>query len=207
MKRIVARYSSVPAVALIAFGAAVMVTFPTKGSAGMPEHSKRVPPPVLNFTMKNIDGKPVKLSKYAGEVILVVNVASFCGNTPQYAGLEKLYAQYRSKGFVVLGFPANEFGKQEPGTNKEIKTFCSTKYQVTFPMFSKIVVKGEGQAPLYKFLTEKETDPAHAGDIEWNFAKFLINRKGEIVARFPARANPLSPEVADVIAKAVGTPK
>ncbi|HEV2473551.1 MAG TPA: glutathione peroxidase [Chthonomonadales bacterium] len=152
----------------------------------------------LDFTASDIDGKPVDLSRYKGSVVLIVNVASLCGNTPQYAGLEKLYETYRDKGFTILGFPANDFGKQEPGSNSEIKQFCTSKYNVTFPMFSKIVVKGDGQAPLYHYLTSKATDPKFGGDIEWNFAKFLINRDGEIVARFPAGE---SPESSDVVSK------
>src|SRR5437764_9821030 len=113
--------------------------------AVLAENDSKKPAPALNFTMKDIDGKDVKLSKYQGDVIMVVNVASFCGNTPQYASMENLYEKYKAKGFVILGFPANEFGKQEPGSDKEIKQFCTSKYKVSFPMFSKIVVKGEGQ--------------------------------------------------------------
>jgi glutathione peroxidase len=156
-------------------------------------------PPALNFKMKDIDGKEVDLGRYQGKVLLVVNVASFCGLTPQYASLEKVYEQYKDRGLVVLGFPANEFGKQEPGTNAEIKEFCSSKYRVTFPMFAKIVVKGEGQAPLYRFLTDKQTNPKFGGDIEWNFAKFLIGRNGQVVERFSARLDPLTPEVTAAI--------
>ncbi len=169
--------------------------------------SKKPVAPTLNFTVKDIDGKDVKLGKYQGNVIMVVNVASFCGNTPQYATMEKLYEKYKDKGFTILGFPANEFGKQEPGSDKEIKEFCTSKYKVTFPMFSKIVVKGEGQAPLYKFLTSKETDPKFGGDIEWNFAKFLISRKGEVVARFKAFTDPSKPEVVAEIEKQLGESK
>jgi glutathione peroxidase len=147
--------------------------------------------PALNFVVKDIDGKTVNLARYQGIVILMVNVASFCGNTPQYASLQKIYDKYKDKGFVILGFPANEFNHQEPGDNKTIKEFCTSKYNVTFPMFSKIVVKGDGQVPLYKYFTDKNTDPKFGGDIEWNFAKFLIGRNGEIVNRFPAKADPL----------------
>lgn len=154
--------------------------------------------PALSYTMKDIDGKPVDLSRYQGKVVMIVNVASRCGLTKQYTNLEKLYGQYKDKGFVVLGFPANEFGAQEPGTNEEIKTFCTSKYNVSFPMFSKVVVKGEGQAPLYKYLT---TSSQPAGDIEWNFAKFLINKNGEIVARFKPQAEPTAPEVIAAIEK------
>ena len=163
-------------------------------------------PAALDFTMKDIDGKNVKLARYTGNVIMMVNVASLCGNTPQYASLEKLYEKYKAKGFTILAFPANDFGKQEPGTNKEIKEFCSTKYAVKFPMFSKIAVKGDAQAPLYKYLTDKETDADHAGDIEWNFAKFLLNRKGEVVARIPAGTDPSKPEVVAQIEKLLEEP-
>ena len=164
-------------------------------------------PPALDFMVKDIDGKPVKLARYAGNVIMIVNVASLCGNTPQYAGLEKVYEKYKAKGFTILAFPANDFLKQEPGTNKDIKQFCTSKYKVAFPMFSKIVVKGDGQAPLYKYLTDKQTDEKFGGDIDWNFAKFLINRDGEIVARFPAKTDPQKPEVIDAIQKALDAPK
>jgi glutathione peroxidase len=162
--------------------------------------------PALNFSMKDIDGNPVPLSRYQGQVVLMVNVASFCGNTPQYASLEGLYEKYKSQGFTVLGFPSNDFGKQEPGSSTEIKEFCSTKYHVTFPMFEKIVVKGDGQAPLYRYLTDKKTSPATGGDIEWNFAKFLLNRQGEVVARFPAGTDPRTPEVVKAIEKELAAP-
>src|SRR5258706_4805045 len=128
----------------------------------------------LQYTVKDIDGKDVNLSQYQGKVVMIVNVASRCGNTPQYKQLEELHKKYADKGLVILGFPANEFGKQEPGTDAQIKEFCTSKYNVDFPMFSKIVVKGDGQADLYKNLTSKETDPRFAGDITWNFEKFLI---------------------------------
>jgi glutathione peroxidase len=164
-------------------------------------------PAVLNFTVDDIEGRPVDLGRYQGQVLLIVNVASQCGNTPQYASLQNLYEKYRARGFNVLGFPANEFGKQEPGTNQEIKEFCSTKYRVTFPMFSKIVVKGQGQAPLYQLLTDKKAYPTTGGDIEWNFAKFLISRKGEVVARFPAGKDPGSPEVVQAIEKELNAPR
>ena len=169
--------------------------------------AKKKVAPALNFTMKDIDGKPVRLSKYQGQVVMIVNVASLCGNTPQYAGLQKLYDDYKSKGLVILGFPSNDFRGQEPGTNAEIKNFCSLNYNVTFPLFSKIVVKGEGQAPLYKHLTSKSTNPKFGGEIEWNFAKFLLNRKGEIVARFPAKQDPLTPDVVSAIKRELAKTK
>ncbi len=171
--------------------------------AGAPVQADKKTAPALSFKVKDIDGKPVDLGKFQGKVLLVTNVASFCGNTKQYTSLQKLYDGYKDKGFAVLGFPSNDFGKQEPGTESEIKTFCTTKYNVTFPMFSKVVVKGEGQEPFYKFLTDKNTNPRFGGDIEWNFAKFLINRKGEVVARFPAGTDPATPEVTQAIEKAL----
>lgn len=166
--------------------------------AGYPNVQVNVPP-VLRFVMKDIDGNPINLARYMGKVILIVNTASLCGNTPQYAALEQLYEKYKDKGFVILGFPSNDFGHQEPGDNKQIKEFCTSKYHVTFPIFSKIDVKGDNQAPLYKFLTDKQTDPKFGGPIEWNFAKFLIGRNGEIVARFPAGMSPAKPEVVAAI--------
>lgn len=181
----------------------------SKGADAVPRNKNypNVPvPKTLNFTLKNIDGKPVKLARYAGNVILVVNVASRCGYTPQYADLQKLYDEYKKKGLVVLGFPSNDFGMQEPGTEAEIKEFCTTNYKVTFPMFSKIAVKGDNQNPFYKFLTGKETNPKHAGDIQWNFEKFLINRKGEVVARFPSKVKPTDPEVIKTVEKLLAEP-
>lgn len=158
---------------------------------------------VYDFTLKDIDGKPASLAQYRGKVLLLVNVASRCGLTPQYEGLEKLYLKYKDRGLVILGFPANNFGAQEPGTNEEIKTFCSLKYNVTFPMFSKISVKGDDIHPLYKYLTDKETDPEFAGEIKWNFNKFLVGRDGKIVARFEPKVTPDSPEVSQGIEKAL----
>jgi glutathione peroxidase len=151
--------------------------------------------PLLNRTVKNIDGKNVSLDKFQGRVLLIVNTASLCGNTPQYAGLEQIYKKYHDKGFDILAFPANNFGSQEPGTDGAIKEFCTGKYDVTFPLFSKISVKGADQAPLYRFLTDKQTNPRFGGDIEWNFAKFLVNRNGEVVNRFPAGHKPTEPDV------------
>ena len=156
---------------------------------------------VLDFKMKDIDGNDVKLKKYKGNVLLVVNVASKCGYTPQYEGLQATYAKYKDKGFYVLGFPANNFGGQEPGTATEIKEFCASKYHVTFPMFAKISVKGDDQDPLYSFLTSKETNPDFAGDIKWNFSKFLVDRGGKVVARFEPKDKPDSLEVTAAIEK------
>lgn len=154
---------------------------------------------VLDFKMNNIDGKEVELKKYKGDVLLIVNTASKCGYTPQYEGLETIYEKYKSQGFDVLGFPANNFGGQEPGTETEIKEFCESKYKVTFPMFAKISVKGDDQHPLYNFLTNKETNPQFAGDISWNFNKFLVDRSGKVVARFSSKDTPESEAVTGAI--------
>lgn len=158
---------------------------------------------IYDFTVKDIDGKDVKLKQYKGKVALVVNTASKCGYTPQYQGLQAVYEKYKDKGFVILGFPANNFGAQEPGTNAEIKEFCESKYKVSFPMFAKISVKGEDQEPLYKFLTGKETNPEYAGDITWNFNKFLVDKKGKIIARFTSKDKPESETVMQAIEKAL----
>ena len=139
---------------------------------------------VLDFHVKDIEGKDVDLASYKGKVLLIVNTASQCGLTPQYKDLEAIYEKYKGQGLEILAFPANEFGKQEPGTNEQIKEFCSTKYKVSFPLFSKVVVKGKGIDPLFDFLTSESTNPKFAGVIKWNFNKFLVDRKGEVIARF-----------------------
>jgi glutathione peroxidase len=159
---------------------------------------------IYNFTMKSIDGDPVSLKSYSGKVVMVVNVASKCGFTPQYAGLEKLYEKYKDRGFVIVGVPANNFAQQEPGTNDEIKKFCSNKYNVTFPMMSKVSVLGEDQTPLYRFLTDKSANPQVGGDIKWNFTKFLFDRSGKPVARFEPAVTPDSPEVQAAVESALG---
>ena len=156
---------------------------------------------VLDFKVRDIDGKNVKLKKFKGSVLLVVNVASQCGYTPQYEGMQATYSKYKDKGFEILAFPANNFGGQEPGTATEIKEFCESKYKVTFPLFAKISVKGDDQAPLYKFLTSKETNPDFAGDITWNFNKFLVDRKGKVVARFTSKDKPDGEAVTAAIEK------
>ena len=153
--------------------------------------------------MKDIDGKDVPLAKFQGKVLLIVNTASQCGYTPQYKGLQEIYQKYKDQGFEILAFPANEFGAQEPGTDDQIKQFCSSNYKVGFPLFSKIVVKGKSIHPLYEFLTSEATDPKHAGPIPWNFAKFLVNRKGEVVSRFQPGVKPESPELDSAIEKAL----
>jgi glutathione peroxidase len=154
---------------------------------------------IYDFTMKSIDGQPVSLKSYHGKVVLLVNVASKCGFTPQYAGLEAVYEKYKDRGLVIVGVPANNFAQQEPGTNEEIKKFCSNKYNVTFPMMSKVSVLGEDETPLYRFLTDKSDDPRFGGDIKWNFTKFLFDRNGHAVARFEPAVKPDSPEMTAAI--------
>jgi glutathione peroxidase len=156
-------------------------------------------PAVLNFKMKSLDGKEVDLAKYKGKVVMIVNVASQCGLTPQYKALEDLQQTYKDKGLVVLGFPCNQFGEQEPGSAKEIREFCTKNYGVTFDLFSKIDVNGENAAPLYKFLTSEETNPGKGGKIAWNFGKFLVGRDGKVVARFEPQVEPDSEEVVKAV--------
>jgi glutathione peroxidase len=153
---------------------------------------------IYEFTLNSIDGAPAPLADLRGKVALLVNVASKCGYTPQYAALETVYEKYKDKGLVIAGFPANNFGAQEPGTNEEIKTFCTRKYSVTFPMYSKISVKGPDIAPLYAYLTQST-----GGDIKWNFTKILVGRDGKIIARFEPAVTPDSPQVTSAIEKAL----
>ena len=148
-----------------------------------------------DFDVKTIDGQTKKLGDFKGQTLLVVNVASRCGLTPHYAGLEELHRRFAPRGFAVLGFPCNDFGAQEPGTESEIKAFCQSKYDVTFPMFSKLHVKGPEQAPLYKYLTEQTSGPDAAGDVVWNFAKFLVGPNGQVLARFSPKVEPLADEL------------
>jgi len=150
---------------------------------------------IYDFQVIDIDGNEIKLNKYLGKVLLIVNTASKCGFTKQYEGLQKLYEKYQEQGLVILGFPANNFFRQEPGSNEEIKEFCQLNYGVTFPMFSKISVKGKDIHPLYEFLTSKKTNPQFGGKISWNFNKFLIDRKGNIAGRFGTRKSPEDKEI------------
>jgi glutathione peroxidase len=152
---------------------------------------------VHDFSMKSIDGQAAPLSAYKGKVMLLVNVASKCGLTPQYTGLQSLYDKYRDRGLVVVGIPANNFGGQEPGTNEEIKTFCTRTYNVSFPMMSKVSVKGSDMDPLYTHLTQT------GGEIKWNFTKFLVDKNGRIIARFEPKTTPDSPEVIAAIEQAL----
>ena len=159
--------------------------------------------PAYNFSMKTIEGKPTSLKQYHGKVLLLVNVASSCGYTPQYKALEAVYEKYKDRGLVIVGIPANNFANQESGTDAEIKTFCSKKYNVTFPMMSKISVKGTDQTPLYQYLTDKSINPQIGGDIQWNFTKFIFDRNGKPVARFEPATTPDSPEVVAAIESAL----
>jgi glutathione peroxidase len=156
---------------------------------------------IYDFTAATIDGAEQSLGDYAGKVLLVVNVASQCGLTPHYAGLQELYANFRDRGLVVLGFPCNQFGSQEPGSEAQIKQFCETRYGVTFPMFAKIDVNGPKRHALYAHLTAQPTQPDGAGDISWNFAKFLVDRNGNVAARFAPPTAPVSEEVVSAIEK------
>jgi glutathione peroxidase len=153
---------------------------------------------VHEFTMNSIDGKPIALSSFQGKAVLFVNVASKCGYTPQYSGLESLYQKYKDRGLVVVGVPANNFGAQEPGTDAEIKTFCTRNYNVTFPMMSKVSVKGSDITPLYSYLTS-----AKGGDVKWNFTKFLVGKDGKVIARFEPGVAPESPELAAAVEAAL----
>ena len=162
---------------------------------------------VFDFTLNSIDGQPTPLSTYKGKLVLLVNVASRCGYTPQYTALESTYEKYMDRGLVIVGVPANNFGGQEPGTNAEIKTFCSSKYNVKFPMMAKVSVKGDDTTPLYQFLTDKAAHPETGGEIKWNFTKFLIGPDGRVLARFEPEVTPDSPEVTSAIEKALASLK
>ena len=156
---------------------------------------------LYDLSVKDIDGKTTSLKDYKGKVLLIVNVASHCGYTPQYAGLESLYEKYKEKGFYVLGFPCNQFGAQEPGPNEEIKQFCSSKYLVTFPLFDKIEVNGPNRHPLYLALAGK--DASFPGDIKWNFSKFLIGRDGKVLKRFDSGTKPDAKELTQALEAAL----
>ncbi len=173
---------------------------PAKSTEKSGESTSTAKAPALAFTMKDIDGKPVNLADYTGKVVLLVNTASKCGYTKQYAPLEKLYEKHKDAGLVVIAVPANNFGKQEPGANSEIKEFCTSKYAVTFPILAKVSVKGDDMCPLYKYLTATDKGHAFGGEIPWNFTKFLINRRGEVVGRYGPKVEPMKDEkfLADV---------
>jgi glutathione peroxidase len=158
--------------------------------------------PLYGFRLPDIDGHLVDLKTFKGKVLLIVNTASMCGNTPQYAGLQEMYERYRERGFEVLAFPANDFGQQEPGTNQEIKGFCYTKYSVSFPLFSKISVVGKEKHPLYRYLTEQSAFP---GRVTWNFQKYLVDRSGNVIGKYDPGLDPLSPTILADVEKALAT--
>ena len=167
------------------------------GLLSLPAISMFAASTVHEFTLNTIDGQPAPMAAYKGKVLLLVNVASQCGYTPQYAGLQSLYEKYRGRGLVVVGVPANNFGAQEPGTNEEIKAFCTRNYKVTFPMMSKVSVKGQDQTPLYGFLTQT------GGDVKWNFTKFLVDKDGKVISRFESSVRPDAPELIEAVEKAL----
>jgi glutathione peroxidase len=158
---------------------------------------------LYDVPIASLDGTKGQLAQQKGNVTLMVNVASQCGLTPQYAGLQRIFERYQDKGFSVLGFPCNQFGAQEPGTADEIKTFCETSYGVTFPMFEKIEVNGDGKHALYEQLEETADSEGHTGDIRWNFEKFLVSRDGDVIARFSPLVDPEAPELTEAIDKAL----
>jgi glutathione peroxidase len=179
--------------------AAVAVAFTAACTAAdAPKGGDKVAGP-LDFKMTGIDGKEVDLAKYKGKVVLLVNVASQCGYTPQYKGLQELYEKYERSGLVVVGVPSNDFGAQEPGSNDDIAKFCKTNYKVSFPMLAKVTVKGDGKVPLYQYLTSKDTNPKHAGEVGWNFEKFLVGRNGEVAGRFKSSVEPDADELVKAI--------
>lgn len=179
----------------------LVLTVMATASPAQPRPQEKTVSPVLNFTMNSLDGKPVNLSKYQGNVVLIVNVASECGYTPQYEGLQALHKKYAARGLKILGFPSNDFGGQEPGTNSEIADFCKKNYGVEFDLFSKITVLGLGQAPLYKTLV---STPGFSGTVDWNFEKFLVGRDGKVIGRFKSPVEPLSAEMTNAIEAALG---
>jgi glutathione peroxidase len=179
------------------------------GAAGSAPMAPMAPmaPPILRYKMASLSGQEVDLGRYRGEVLMIVNTASKCGFTPQYKGLEELYEKFHGRGFAVLGFPANNFLWQEPGSDAEIGAFCHKNYGVTFDMFSKISVRGGDKAPLYRYLTDERTNPEFSGEIMWNFTKFLVGRDGRVVARFGPRTSPEEPAVAAAVEAALARPR
>lgn len=182
-----------------ALAVACMATLPPSQKAASTDG--HLPKSIYDFTMSNIDGHPVKLSEFKGKVLMIVNTASLCGNTPQYMKLEALYEKYKSKGLVIIGFPENDFMNQEPGTNQQIKEFCTTQYSITFPMFAKIDVKGPNESPLYKWLIEKSISPEKP--IQWNFEKFIVNRSGNVVMRIDPSVQPDQADVVSMIERSL----
>ncbi|HEX8524304.1 MAG TPA: glutathione peroxidase [Tepidisphaeraceae bacterium] len=179
------------------FALVVALSLALTAAARAEQQSATTQPSPLDFTVQDIDGKDVNLNTYKGKVVLFVNVASKCGYTPQYKGLQSLYEKYKDQGLVILGFPANNFKGQEPGTNEEIKNFCASKYNVTFPMMSKISVKGDDQHPLYKLLTTEK------GEVTWNFNKFLVDKNGKLLEHFDSKVKPTDDKLTAAIEKAL----
>ncbi len=188
---------SILALALLSMGAGAINASPQENNPAMSD--------VLDVIVTNIEGRQVDLNSYRGKAVLIVNVASACAYTPQYAGLQSLHDRYASRGLAILGFPSNDFGGQEPGTNEDIVEFCERNYGVEFDMFSKIAVKGAGKSPLYDFLTSASTHPASPGEVEWNFEKFLVSRDGKILERFRSPVEPESGEMVSAIEAALGS--
>jgi len=183
---------------------AVLIALPVITSAEQRDSGEAHPPALLNHKMKTLRGEDVNLAeKYHGKVLLIVNVASRCGYTPQYEGLQKLHEKYAPRGLAILGFPCNQFGAQEPGTSQQIAHFCKANYGVTFDMFQKIEVNGPNQCPLYKYLTSKQTNPQSPGPVKWNFEKFLISHDGRILKRFRSPVKPRSDELIHAIEAAL----
>ncbi|MEX2091812.1 MAG: glutathione peroxidase [Pirellulales bacterium] len=195
-----------PVLSLSLVGALAMIQSSSAADAAVSASLKANPASPLNQAMKTLDGQDVNpAEKYAGQVVLLVNVASKCGLTPQYKELEALHEKYADQGLAIVGVPCNQFNGQEPGSAEEIATFCSTKYGVEFDLLSKVDVNGENACPLYKSLTSEETNPKSPGPIQWNFEKFLFNRQGELVARFAPRVTPDAPEVVAAIEAQLAT--
>lgn len=184
---------------IIYLSIAVLFLFISRTDASNESKANQMEKNIKQITVKDIDGKSVNLSDYKGKVLLIVNVASYCGFTKQYTGLEQIYKQYKDKGFEILAFPCNQFGQQEPGTNEEIKNFCSSMFDVTFKLFDKIDVNGKDKSPLYEVLTNNEV--TGKADIKWNFEKFLIDKDGNIVSRYSSKVEPASEELTSAIEK------
>ena len=170
--------------------------------SNVPSRADTSKTPLYGFSLPDIDGHQVDLKTFKGKVLLIVNTASMCGNTPQYADLQEMYERYQERGFEILAFPANDFGQQEPGTNQEIKGFCYTKYSISFPLFSKISVVGKEKHPLYRYLTEQSPFP---GRVTWNFQKYLVDRSGNVIGKYDPGMNPLSPAILSDVEKALAT--
>lgn len=176
-----------------------LLLFQHQTNAGKHPKGSKMNNNINSINVKDIDGKEVKISDYNGKVLLIVNVASYCGYTKQYSGLEEIYKKYKDKGFEILAFPCNQFGEQEPGTNEEIKSFCSSKFDVTFKLFDKVDVNGKNKSQLYSILTDNEV--TGKADIKWNFEKFLVDKNGNVVARYLSKVEPTSEELTSAIEK------